>query len=89
LKKRMNTVAPRTHELNHYQAFSDTVYGELMPFLVSRLLSFTRADPDTLFLGLGSSVSNVVFHASLQSGCTAFGVEVMEKPTEMARVQLA
>jgi H3 lysine-79-specific histone-lysine N-methyltransferase len=83
------TVGPRTHELNHYQAFSDTVYGELMPSLVSRLLSFTRADPDTLFLDLGSGVGNVVLHAALQSGCSAFGVEVMEKPAEMAREQLA
>lgn len=81
------TVGPRTHELNHYQAFSDTVYGELMPSLVSRLLFLTRANPDTLFLDLGSGVGNVVLHAALQSGCTAFGVEVMEKPAEMAREQ--
>jgi H3 lysine-79-specific histone-lysine N-methyltransferase len=53
------------------------------------LLSFTRADPDTLFLDLGNSVGNIVLHAALQSGCTAFGVEVMEKPAQMARVQLA
>jgi H3 lysine-79-specific histone-lysine N-methyltransferase len=83
------TVGPRTHELNHYQAFSDTVYGELMPSLVSRLLFLTRANPDTLFLDLGSGVGNVVLHAALQSGCTAFGVEVMEKPAEMAREQRA
>ena len=81
------TVGPRTHELNNYRAFSDTVYGELMPSLVSRLLFLTRANPDTLFLDLGSGVGNVVLHAALQSGCTAFGVEVMEKPAEMAREQ--
>jgi H3 lysine-79-specific histone-lysine N-methyltransferase len=81
------TVGPRTHELNHYQAFSDTVYGELMPSLVSRLLSLTRTRPDTLFVDLGSGVGNVVLHAALQSGCSAFGVEVMEKPAEMAREQ--
>jgi H3 lysine-79-specific histone-lysine N-methyltransferase len=83
------TVGPRTHELNHYQAFSDTVYGELMPSLVSRLLSLTRAQPGTLFLDLGSGVGNVVLHAALQSGCSAFGVEVMEKPAAMAREQHA
>ena len=81
------TVGPRTHELNHYQAFSDTVYGELMPSLVSRLLLLTGANPDTLFLDLGSGVGNVVLQAALQSGCTAFGVEVMEKLAEMAREQ--
>jgi len=78
------TVGPRTHELNHYQAFSDTVYGELMPSLVSRLLSLTQACPDMLLLDLGSGVGNVVLHAALQSGCSAFGVEIMEKPAEMA-----
>jgi H3 lysine-79-specific histone-lysine N-methyltransferase len=83
------TVGPRTHELNHYQAFSDTVYGELMPSLVSRLLSLTRAHPGTLLVDLGSGVGNVVLHAALQSGCSAFGVEVMEKPSEMAREQRA
>jgi [histone H3]-lysine79 N-trimethyltransferase len=83
------TVGPRTHELSRYQAFSDTVYGELMPSLVSRLLSLTRAGPGTLLVDLGSGVGNVVLHAALQSGCSAFGVEVMEKPSEMAREQRA
>lgn len=83
------TVGPRTHELSQYQAFSDTVYGELMPSLVSRLLTLTGAGPGTLLLDLGSGVGNVVLHAALQSGCSAFGVEVMEKPSEMAREQRA
>ena len=83
------TVGPRTHELNHYQAFSDSVYGELMPSLVSRLLSLSRARPGTLLLDLGSGVGNVVLQAALQSGCSAFGVEVMEKPAEMACEQRA
>jgi H3 lysine-79-specific histone-lysine N-methyltransferase len=83
------TVGPRTHELSQYQAFSDTVYGELMPSLVSRLLSLTGAGPGTLLLDLGSGVGNVILHAALQSGCSAFGVEVMGKPSEMAREQRA
>ncbi|KAI0297535.1 S-adenosyl-L-methionine-dependent methyltransferase [Multifurca ochricompacta] len=83
------TVGPRTHELNHYQAFSDTVYGELMPSLVSRLLSLTRACPGMLLLDLGSGVGNIVLQAALQSGCSAFGVELMEKPAEMACEQRA
>lgn len=78
------TVGPRTHELSHYRAFSDSVYGELMPSLVSRLLSLSRAQPGTLLLDLGSGVGNVVLQAALQSGCSAFGVEVMERPAGMA-----
>jgi H3 lysine-79-specific histone-lysine N-methyltransferase len=83
------TVGPRTHELNHYQAFSDSVYGELMPPLVSRILSLARARPGTLLLDLGGGVGNVVLQAALQSGCSAFGVELMEKPAEMACEQRA
>ncbi|KAH9992511.1 histone methylation protein DOT1-domain-containing protein [Russula compacta] len=83
------TVGPRTHELSHYRAFSDSVYGELMPSLVSRLLSLSRAQPGTLLLDLGSGVGNVVLQAALQSGCSAFGVEVMERPAGMACEQRA
>ncbi|KAI0264980.1 S-adenosyl-L-methionine-dependent methyltransferase [Gloeopeniophorella convolvens] len=81
------TVGPRTHELKHYQAFSDSVYGELMPPLVSRLVALSGVRPGSLLLDLGSGVGNVVLQAALQSGCTAFGVELMEKPAEMAHVQ--
>ena len=82
-------VGPRTNELNYYQTFSDSVYGELMPPLVSRFLSLARARPDTLFLDLGSGVGNVVLQAALQSGCTPLGVELMEKPAEIACEQRA
>ncbi|KAH9971215.1 histone methylation DOT1 [Lactifluus volemus] len=42
-----------------------------------------------LLVDLGSGVGNVVLQAALQSGCSAFGVEVMEKLTEMACEQRA
>jgi [histone H3]-lysine79 N-trimethyltransferase len=57
-----HTVGPRTRELNNYQEFSDTVYGELMPSLVSRFLPLTGTRPGTHFLDLGSGVGNVVLH---------------------------
>ncbi len=60
-----------------------------MPSLASRLLSLTRAGPGTLLLDLGSGVVNIVVHAALQSGCSAFGIEVMENPSEMACEQRA
>ena len=47
------SVCPRTHGLNHHQAFSDSVYGELMPLLVSRLSSLARPRHSTLLLDLG------------------------------------
>ena len=51
-----HTVGPHTHELNHYQTFIDSVYGKLIPPLVSRLLSLARARSGTLLLDLGSRV---------------------------------
>lgn len=76
------TVSPHTHKLNHYQVFSDSVYGKLMPALVSHLLSLACTRPGTLLLDLSSSVRNVMLQAVLQSGCSAFGVELMEKPLQ-------
>jgi hypothetical protein len=60
-----------------------------MPSLVSCLLSLTRAQPSTLFLNLGSGpgVGSVVLYAALRSGCSAFGVKVMENPVAIAREQ--
>ena len=72
------TVGPRTHEFN--QALSDSVYGEFMLTLVSRLLSLARVRPGTLLFDVGSGVGNVV----LQSGRSAFGIELMEKRAEVA-----
>ena len=50
------SVCPSTHELNHHQALSDSVYGELMPLLVSRLLSLAHPRHDTLLIDLGSGL---------------------------------
>ena len=55
----------------------------MLPF-VSRLLSLSRAHPIAILLAFGSAVENVVLQATPQSGCSAFGVDLMEKPAEMA-----
>jgi H3 lysine-79-specific histone-lysine N-methyltransferase len=39
--------------------------------------------PGTLLLDLGNGVGNVVLHAALQNGFSAFGIEVIENPSEM------
>ncbi|KAA1475413.1 DOT1-domain-containing protein [Dentipellis sp. KUC8613] len=82
------TVGPRTHELTRYAAFSSTVYGELMPTLVSDIIRLARLRPGSLLVDLGSGVGNIVLQAALQSGCDAFGVEVMPAPASIAREQL-
>ena len=54
-----------------------------MPSLVACLLSLTQAHTCTLLLDLGLGVRKVVLQVALQSCCSAFGVELMEKPVEM------
>lgn len=81
-------VGPNVAQLKHYQAFSSSAYGELMPTLVSRIIRDTGLHEGSLFLDLGSGVGNVVLQASLQTGCTSYGIELMEQPAKLARSQL-
>lgn len=81
-------VGPNVAQLKRYQAFSSEAYGELMPALVSRIMRDTGLHEGSLFLDLGSGVGNVVLQASLQTGCTSYGVELMAPPAKLARSQL-
>ena len=81
-------VGPNVAQLKRYQAFSSEAYGELMPALVSRIMRDTGLHAGSLFLDLGSGVGNVVLQASLQTGCTSYGVELMAPPAKLARSQL-
>ncbi|KAF8895017.1 histone methylation protein DOT1-domain-containing protein [Gymnopilus junonius] len=78
-------VGPNVPSLKQYEAFSSTVYGELMPSLAHEMISITNLREDSLFLDLGSGVGNVVVQASLQTGCKSYGVELMPHPARVAR----
>jgi len=78
------TVGPKVPTLRQYEAFSSTVYGELMPSLIDEIVNLTNLTEDKLFLDLGSGVGNVVAQASLQTGCRSFGVELMPAPATIA-----
>ncbi|KAG6864835.1 hypothetical protein C0991_006859 [Blastosporella zonata] len=79
------SVGPYVHNLKAYEAFSSTVYGELMPSLVYEMIQITKLDEDSLFLDLGSGVGNVVVQASLQTGCRSYGIELLPGPAKIAR----
>lgn len=79
------TVGPNVRSLKRYEAFSSTVYGELMPPLVYEIVQMTGLNENSLFLDLGSGVGNVVIQASLQSGCTSYGIELMPHPAKVAK----
>ncbi|KAF9040616.1 S-adenosyl-L-methionine-dependent methyltransferase [Panaeolus papilionaceus] len=78
------TVGPQVPLLKRYEAFSSTVYGELMPSLASEIIKKSKLTEDKLFLDLGSGVGNVVVQASLQSGCKSYGIELMPHPARVA-----
>ncbi|KIY47005.1 DOT1-domain-containing protein, partial [Fistulina hepatica ATCC 64428] len=77
-------VGPHVPTLKKYEAFSSTVYGELMPSLSYEIVRLTKLHQDSLFLDLGSGVGQVVVQAALQSGCMGVGVEISEQPAEIA-----
>lgn len=81
-------VGPRVKELSHYQAFSSEVYGELNHPIIDDIVKHTGLGPKSLFVDLGSGVGNVLLQASLQSGCSSFGIEIMPGPAAIAAIQL-
>ncbi|EIW65294.1 DOT1-domain-containing protein [Trametes versicolor FP-101664 SS1] len=81
-------VGPHVHKLTRYEAFSSEVYGELMPTFVSDIVHATGLREGMLFLDLGAGVGNVVLQAALETGCRAYGVEIMPEPAKIARSQV-
>ncbi|KAK0465647.1 S-adenosyl-L-methionine-dependent methyltransferase [Armillaria novae-zelandiae] len=79
------SVGPHVQSLKQYEAFSSTVYGELMPSLVYDILANTNLDQNSLFIDLGSGVGNILVHASLQTGCRSYGIELMPAPAGVAK----
>lgn len=81
-------VRSREAELEKYKAWSDAVYGELAPDFVETIIHITTLTSHKLLMDLGSGIGNVVIHAALRTGCTAFGIEKVEVRADMAEQQL-
>lgn len=82
------TVGPRVEELSKYEAFSDNVYGELLPRFMSEIAHLTSLGPDSVFVDLGSGVGNLLIQVALQTGSQAYGCEQMAAPSALARAQV-
>ena len=80
-EKFQRTVGPRTPRGQSLSSIL-RLYRELILPLVSRLLSLSLERPVTLLLALalGSGVGSLVVQTAPQSGYSAFGVKLMEKP---------
>ena len=83
------TVGPEIGRLKAYVAFSDNVYGELLPRLVADIVHLTDLGPGKLMVDLGSGVGNCCVQASLASGCDSIGFEIMDAASELADAQRA
>lgn len=81
------TVALQVEGLKDYQAFTNEVYGELLPKLTSKMFKEANLTSDKVFVDLGSGTGNVVMHAALECGCESWGCEKMDKPAALAEKQ--
>ncbi|KAL4065808.1 histone methylation DOT1 [Scleroderma yunnanense] len=59
-----------------------------MPSFITNDIAQTGLRTGSLLVDLGSGVGNVLVQASLSTGCSAFGVEVMAGPAALAESQL-
>eukprot|EP00912_Choanoflagellata_sp_UC4_P000721 UC4_evm2s449 len=71
--------------LNHYKGFSEEVYGEFSPNMISEIVRNTPIKPGHRFMDLGSGVGQVVMQVAAEAGCIeSYGMEKMEKPAKYA-----
>ncbi|KAI9593344.1 histone-lysine N-methyltransferase [Syncephalis fuscata] len=81
-------VAPQVESLQNYKAFSNFVYGEINSPLMRDIIHEARISHDSVFIDLGCGIGNVVLHVAAQTGCEAYGVEIMKTPARLAQLQL-
>lgn len=83
------SIHPHARKLKQYKAFSNYVYGELLPSFLSKVYTQCGLSPEHVFMDLGSGVGNCVIQASLEFGCKlSFGCEIMEAASDMTEVQM-
>ena len=81
-------VSPHVDKLKQYEAFSDNVYGEMLPPFLSEIARIAQLGPSSVFIDLGSGIGNLLIQASLQTGCEAYGCEYMPIPSDLAEQQI-
>ncbi|KAG0004722.1 Nucleosomal histone H3-Lys79 methylase [Entomortierella chlamydospora] len=81
------TVAARATKLNQYEAFSNNVYGEILPILTKEFIQRTKLDNTKVFVDLGCGIGNVVLQVALQTGAESYGVEIMDTPAKFSKKQ--
>ncbi|KAG7805725.1 hypothetical protein KL921_005336 [Ogataea angusta] len=80
-------VLPDYRKLRSYKAFSNYVYGELMPSFLSRAFNQCKLSHTKVFIDLGSGVGNCTIQAALEYGCESYGVEIMDHASWLCKLQ--
>ncbi|SCU94422.1 LADA_0G08438g1_1 [Lachancea dasiensis] len=84
----VRTIHPNAGALKKYQAFSNYVYGELLPKFLTTTYEKCGLKPEHIFMDLGSGVGNCVFQAALEFGCKlSFGCELMPNASALTEAQ--
>lgn len=64
------------------------MYGEINPTLIKEFIQKTRMNSRSVFMDMGCGIGNVVLQVAAQTGCEAYGIEIMEVPCKYAKRQL-
>ena len=84
----IRTIHPRANQLKHYEAFSNYVYGELLPNFLSKIFKQCNLNQSSIFLDLGSGVGNCVIQAALEYQCKlSAGCEIMKEASDLTEYQ--
>ncbi|KAG0671607.1 Nucleosomal histone H3-Lys79 methylase [Maudiozyma exigua] len=83
------SIHPDASKLRHYAAFSNYVYGELLPSFLTDVYDQCDLGPSKIFMDLGSGVDNCVLQAGLEYGCSlGLGCEIMPDASDLTLIQL-
>ena len=83
------SIHPDASKLRHYAAFSNYVYGELLPAFLTDVYNQCDLGPNKIFMDLGSGVGNCVLQAGLEFGCSlGLGCEIMPDASDLTLIQL-
>ncbi|KAK7019243.1 histone methylation protein DOT1-domain-containing protein [Favolaschia claudopus] len=80
------SVAPEASRLQKTGPDPAFAYGELSLPLLYDIIQQAQLTHRSIFLDLGSGVGNVVAQASLQTGCTSYGIEINRFSASVAQV---
>lgn len=82
------SIHPNSNRLKEYEAFSNYVYGELLPTFLSEVYAQCGMSSESVFMDLGSGVGNCVVQAALEYGCKlSFGCEIMPNASDLTEIQ--